>query len=162
MLRRVDATQAVLVRASACLVRPAARSSAAHIPFTARNSEPQRRANVTHFAASCRSPRCDEQRARSIQCTVNGITFTGASAADFRNFPFSAADTFDACDAAAPRTSSVHKIDHGAVSPVQEPNELSEVWRGDVIVDGVKIAMIRHVQRVETKAHVVRLAIAGT
>jgi hypothetical protein len=29
MLRRVDATQAVLVRASACLVRPAARSSAA-------------------------------------------------------------------------------------------------------------------------------------
>src|ERR1700720_358750 len=97
----------------------------------------------------------------AFRVTVNGNGIY-LRAHRLQKFSFSAADTFDACDAAALRTGSVDEIDHGAVSPVQEPNESSEVWRGNVIVDGVKIAVIRHVQRVETKAHVVRLAIAGT
>jgi hypothetical protein len=44
--------------------------------------------------------------------------------------------------AEAPRNGSVHEIDHGPVSPVQEPGELSEIWRGHVVVHGVKIAVI--------------------
>ena len=55
-------------------------------------------------------------------------------------------------------TKSIMALSRRSRNPTNRP----EVWRGDVIVDCVKIAMIRHVQRVETKAHVVRLAIAGT
>jgi len=59
------------------------------------------------------------------------------------------------------RSGSVHKIDHGPVSSVQKPGELSEVWRRNVVIDSIKIAVIRHVQRVETDPDMMRLAMAG-
>jgi hypothetical protein len=43
-------------------------------------------------------------------------------------------------------TGSIDKVDDGPFAPVQEPGELAKVWRGHVIIYGVEIAVIRHIQ----------------
>ena len=58
------------------------------------------------------------------------------------------------------RNDSVYEVDHSAFSAVQEAGELAEVRRGDVVVHGVEVAVVRQVERVESKAHVVAFALA--
>ena len=42
--------------------------------------------------------------------------------------------------------SLVDEIDNGAVAAVQEADELAEVWRCHVVVDGVEVAVIGDVE----------------
>ena len=58
---------------------------------------------------------------------------------------------------------SVDEVDDGAVAAVEEARELAEVWGGDVVIDGIEVAVIGDVQGVETEADVMGLvpALAG-
>src|SRR6266705_6688393 len=59
-----------------------------------------------------------------------------------------------------PRNGSVDEVDDGPFAPVQETGELAKVWRGHIVVHGVEIAVIRHIQRVETKPDMMTLALS--
>src|SRR5271169_1385091 len=54
--------------------------------------------------------------------------------------------------------SSVYEIDNRAVAPVQKSDELTEIWRGYVVVDGVEIAVIGDIERIEAQPNMVDLA----
>src|SRR5713101_5210030 len=58
------------------------------------------------------------------------------------------------------RNGSVDEVDDGTFAPVQETGELAKVWRGHIVVHGVEIAVIRHIQRVETKPDMMTLALS--
>ena len=57
-------------------------------------------------------------------------------------------------------TRLIDEIDYGAFVAIEEADELTEVRRGDVIVDGVEIAVIGEVERVNAEPDVVDLAAA--
>ena len=52
----------------------------------------------------------------------------------------------------------VDEIDDGAFVAIQEADKLAEIRRSNVVVDGVEIAVIGHVERVDAEADVVDLA----
>src|SRR5690348_5584596 len=52
----------------------------------------------------------------------------------------------------------VDEIDNGTFVAIEEADELAEIRRKDVVVDGVEVAVIGHVERIDTKTDMVLLA----
>ena len=52
----------------------------------------------------------------------------------------------------------IDEIDNGTFVAIKEADELAEIRRKDVVVDGVEVAVIGHVERVDTETDMVLLA----
>ena len=52
----------------------------------------------------------------------------------------------------------VDEIDYGAFVTIEEADELAEIRGSDIVVDGVEVAVIGHVERVNSKPDVVHFA----
>ena len=54
----------------------------------------------------------------------------------------------------------IDEIDNGAFVTIEESDELSEIRRKDIVVDGVEVAVIGHVERIDAEPDMVLLAAA--